>query len=50
MLFSVLNYMASSKGAIVMFVFGIESIVLLAVITLVLVVNNGRFGCASRLK
>lgn len=33
-----------------MFNFGIVSIVLLAVITLVLVVNNGRFGCASNLK
>lgn len=50
MLFSVLNYIVSSKGAIVMFDFGIVSIVLLTVITLVLVVNNGRFGCASSLK
>lgn len=33
-----------------MFIFGIFSIVLLAVITLVLVVNNGRFSCASRQK
>ena len=50
MLFSVLNYKATSKGAIVMSVFGTFSIVLLAVITLVLVVNNGQFGCASSLK
>lgn len=50
MLFSVLNCMTSSKGAIVMFDFGIVGIVLLTVITLVLVVNNGRFGCASSLK
>ena len=33
-----------------MAIFGIESIVLLAVITLVLVVYNGRFGCALRQK
>lgn len=30
--------------------FGIISIILLAVITLVLVVSNGQFSCASRLK
>ncbi len=33
-----------------MFVFGTLSIVLLAVITLVLVVNNGQVGCAIRQK
>ena len=33
-----------------MFVFGILSIVLLAVVTLVLVVNNGQFSCALRQK
>ncbi len=33
-----------------MFVFDTLSIVLLAVITLVLVVNNGRVGCAIRQK
>ncbi len=33
-----------------MFVLGTLSIVLLAVITITLVVNNGRFGCASNLK
>ena len=42
--------MASSKGAIVMFIFGTLSIVLLAVISLVLVVNNGQSGCAFSLK
>ncbi len=33
-----------------MSIFGIISIVLLAVITLVLVVNNGQFSCAVRQK
>lgn len=33
-----------------MFIFGIESIVLLTVITLVLVVNNGQSGRAFSLK
>ncbi len=33
-----------------MFIFGTQSIVLLAVITLVLLVNNGQFGCAFRQK
>ena len=33
-----------------MYYFGILSIVLLAVITLVLVVSNGQFSCALRLK
>ena len=33
-----------------MFIFGTLSIVLLTVITLVLVVNNGQSGCALSLK